>query len=104
MRKFNKKHVADALRKSAFLVVTENGKQVSRKVPLDCPTILDPDYFIDNEIAYDPRANAPIVYPVPLLAQEKKQYPPGMSKNMMKPTGFENTYVSQLRVVVCESR
>ncbi|KAF1964599.1 hypothetical protein BU23DRAFT_561793 [Bimuria novae-zelandiae CBS 107.79] len=93
MRKFQKKIVVNALRKSTFLVVSEDGKKVSRKVPLQGPCILDPEFGLDGEIAYDPRSTVPLAHPLPLLPQEKKQYPPGMSKNMMKPTGFEDTYV-----------
>ncbi|KAJ4352468.1 uncharacterized protein N0V89_007816 [Didymosphaeria variabile] len=94
MRGFKPKSmVPAALRKSAFLVVSEDGKQVSRKVALRGPCALDPDYFKDDEIAYDPRARVPAVQPVPLLPQTKAEYPEGKSKNMMKPTGFEHTYV-----------
>lgn len=96
MRKYKKKVVVQALRKSTFLVVTEDGKQVSRKVALQGQCALDEGYFDDTEIAYDPRARVPAVLPVPLLPQEKKVYPVGMSKNMMKPTGFEKTYVGDL--------
>ncbi|KAJ4301658.1 hypothetical protein N0V90_003751 [Kalmusia sp. IMI 367209] len=94
MRAFKpKKIVAEALRKSAFLVVSEDGKQVRRKVALQGPCALDPDFYNDDEIAYDPRARKPAVQPVPLLPQKKSEYPPGMTKNMMKPTGFEKSYV-----------
>ena len=96
MRKYKKKVVVQALRKSTFLVVTEDGKQVSRKVALQGPCALDEGYFDDTEIAYDPRARIPAVLPVPLLPQEKKVYPVGMSKNMMKPTGYEKNYVGDL--------
>jgi hypothetical protein len=97
MRSFKPKSIVPvALRKSAFLVVSEDGKRVSRKVPLRGPCALDPDFYKDDEIAYDPRARTPTVQPVPLLPQTKLQYPPGMTKNMMKPTGFEQTYVNLL--------
>lgn len=86
-----KRDVVAALRKSPFLVVSDDGKMVSRKVPLEGPCALDEDYK-DNEIAYDPRFKKPAVYPVPLLPQTKPEYPSGVSKNMLKPTGFENTY------------
>lgn len=95
MRGFKPKSIVPAaLRKSAFLVVSKDGKQVSRKVPLRGPCALDPDYYQDDEIAYDPRARVPAVQPVPLLPQKKAELPPGMTKGMMKPTGFEATYVS----------
>jgi hypothetical protein len=97
MRSFKPKSIVPAaLRKSAFLVVSEDSKQVSRKVPLRGPCALDPDFYKDDEIAYDPRAKVPAIQPVPLLPQTKPQYPPGMTKNMMKPTGFEQNYVSRL--------
>ncbi|KAF9739294.1 hypothetical protein PMIN06_001013 [Paraphaeosphaeria minitans] len=94
MRSFKPKSIVlAALRKSAFLVVSEDGKQVSRKVPLRGPCALDPDYYKDDDIAYDPRARIPAAHPVPLLPQKKAELPPGMTKGMMKPTGFEETYV-----------
>ncbi|KAK7179874.1 argonaute siRNA chaperone complex subunit Arb1 [Paraphaeosphaeria sporulosa] len=94
MRGFKPKSIVPAaLRKSAFLVVSDDGKQVSRKVPLRGPCALDPDYYKDDEIAYDPRARVLAVQPVPLLQQKKAELPPGMTKGMMKPTGFEETYV-----------
>lgn len=92
MRPFKKKIVSAALRKSPFLIVSEDGKKVSRKVPLIGPHALDPDYM-DDEIAYDPRGKKPVVKPIVPLPQEKKNYPPGMTKNMMKPTGFEKNFV-----------
>lgn len=56
--------------------------------------VLDPDFFgDDSDMAYDPRARKPAVYPVPQLPQKKAEYPEGMSKNMMKLTGFEATYI-----------
>ncbi|KAF9694450.1 hypothetical protein EKO04_007287 [Ascochyta lentis] len=86
--------VIAALRKSAFLEVSADGKTIKRKVPLQGKTVLDKDFFEeDNDIAYDPRTRKPAVYPVPLQPQQKKVYPDGTSKNMLKPTGFENTYI-----------
>jgi hypothetical protein len=75
MRKFKKKVIVEALRKSAFLEVSDDGKTVKR------------------EIAYDPRSKREVVHSAPLLPQKKAEYPPGMTKNMMKPTGFEDTFV-----------
>lgn len=93
MREFkNKKMVVAALRNSSFLMVSEDGKTIWRKVPLQGPCALDPDFYKDEGIAYDPRVRKPAVHPVPLLPQKKAEYPPGMSKNMMKPTGFEANY------------
>jgi hypothetical protein len=86
--------VVAALRKSAFLEVSADGKTIKRKVPLQGKCILDKDFFEDDsEIAYDPRTRKPAVYPVPLQPQSKKVYPEGTSKNMLKPTGFEDAYV-----------
>ncbi|KAF2690422.1 hypothetical protein K458DRAFT_474610 [Lentithecium fluviatile CBS 122367] len=94
MRGFKpRKIVVEALRKSSFLVVSDDGKTVCRKLPLQGPCALDPGFYNDDEIAYDPRTRRPAVMPVPLLPQKKAEYPPGMTKNMMKPTGFEATYV-----------
>ncbi|KAF2451289.1 hypothetical protein P171DRAFT_459384 [Karstenula rhodostoma CBS 690.94] len=94
MRGFKPKSIVHAaIRKSAFLVVSEDGKQVSRKVPLRGPCALDPDYYKDDKIAYAPRARVPAVQPVPLLPQKARELPPGMTKNMMKPTGFEDAYI-----------
>jgi hypothetical protein len=86
--------VVTALRKSAFLEVSDDGKTIKRKAPLQGKTLLDEDFIEeDDEIAYDPRTRKPVAYPVPLDSQQKKVYPEGASKNMQKPTGFESTYV-----------
>ena len=86
--------VVTALRRSAFLEVSDDGKTIKRKAPLQGKTLLDEDFIEeDDEIAYDPRIRKPAVYPVPLDSQQKKVYPEGTSKNMQKPTGFESTYV-----------
>ncbi|PVI03560.1 hypothetical protein DM02DRAFT_247412 [Periconia macrospinosa] len=93
MRGFKpKRDVVAALRKSPFLVVSDDGKMISRKIPLKGPCALDPDFYNDDEIAYDPRVRIPAVHPVPLLPQRKIENPDGISKNMLKPTGFEDTY------------
>ncbi|KAF2786809.1 hypothetical protein K505DRAFT_259095 [Melanomma pulvis-pyrius CBS 109.77] len=92
MRKWKKKIVAQELRKSAFLDVSADGKTVKRKVPLVGRTLLDPPEEEDEEIAYDPRTKREILLPIPLLPQQKAEYPPGMTKNMMKPSGFEETF------------
>lgn len=86
--------VVTALRRSAFLEVSDDGKTIKRKAPLQGKTLLDEDFIEeDDEIAYDPRIRKPAAYPVPLDSQQKKVYPEGTSKNMQKPTGFESTYV-----------
>jgi hypothetical protein len=86
--------VVAALRKSAFLEVSADGKTIKRKIPLTGKCALDPEFFQeDNEIAYDPRTRKPAVFPVPQLPQKKTEYPKGTSKNMLKPTGFEDTYI-----------
>jgi hypothetical protein len=96
MRAWKKKLVAEVLRGSIFLQVSSDGKTVKRRVALRGPCLLDEDYQIDgkdDEIAYDPRSMREVQHPVPRLPQQKKEYPPGMTKNMMKPTGFEETYI-----------
>ncbi|CAG5162673.1 uncharacterized protein ALTATR162_LOCUS6263 [Alternaria atra] len=93
--------VTAALRLSAFLEVSADGKTIKRKVPLTGKNILDPDYFDaedDNDIAYAPgsrraKAQRPAQYPVPLLPQTKTKHPEEVSKNMLKATGFEKAYV-----------
>lgn len=100
MRKFKKRVVVEALRKSTFLDVTEDNKRVKRKIPLQGLTAIDEEWYTredDPEIAYDPRsAKKPAQFPVPLLPQKKEVHPPGISKNMLKPTGFEETYIEPL--------
>jgi hypothetical protein len=94
MRSYKQKSkIVAALRKSHFLEISADGKKISRKVPLQGPCLLDPDFYDDDEISYDPRVRKPAVFPVKPLPQEKKVYPPGTSKNMLKPTGFEATFV-----------
>ena len=93
MRNYKPKNlVVAALRKSAFLEVSADGKTITRKIPLQGKCVLDSDFFDDDDIAYDPRIRKPAVYPVPLIPQKKKEYSQGTSKNMWKPTGFEKTY------------
>ncbi|KAL5115672.1 hypothetical protein ACEQ8H_006471 [Pleosporales sp. CAS-2024a] len=95
MQRFKPKTlVVAALRHSAFLHVSEDGTTIRRKIPFKGKCLLDEDFLEDNDaIAHDPRAQLPIVHPVQLLPLNKTEYPPGTSKNMMKPTGFESTYV-----------
>lgn len=99
MRQFkNKQLVVDALRKSTTLEVTEDNKHVKRRVALVGKCLLDPDFQNegdedDDEIAYDPRTKRQIHHPVPLLSQKKEELPPGVTKGMLKPTGFEESHV-----------
>ncbi|KAH7068849.1 Argonaute siRNA chaperone complex subunit Arb1-domain-containing protein [Paraphoma chrysanthemicola] len=93
MRSYKPKElVVAALRKSAFLEVSADGKTIKRKIPLQGPCALDPTFFDDIKVPSG-RARKPAVYPVPQLPQKKAEYPTGTSKNMLKPTGFESTYV-----------
>lgn len=83
--------VVTALRKSTFLEVSADGKTIKRKFPLHGKTLLDESFCKEeDDIAFDPRTRKSAVYPVPL---QKKVYPPGTSKNMLEPTGFEETYI-----------
>lgn len=94
MRGFKpKRKVVEALRKSAFLVVSEDGKHITRKVALQGPCALDADLYDDTEIAYDPKAEKPEAEKLPVKPAKKSAVPPGMTKNTMKPTGFERTYI-----------
>lgn len=95
MRSYKPKSlVVAALHKSASLEVSADGKTIKRKIPVQGKTLLDNDFGEeDDEIAYDSRTRKPAVYPVPLHPQQKKVYPEGISKNMLKPTGFEDSYV-----------
>jgi len=86
--------VVTALRQSSFLQVSADGKTIKRKVPLHGRCAIDKDFYEeDSDFAYDPRIRKPAVFPVEQLPQKKAEYPPGTSKNMMKPTGFEPNYV-----------
>lgn len=86
--------VLAALRKSAFLDVSADGKTIKRKIPFQGKCMLDPDYFDDDdEIAYESRIQERPVYQIPGLLQIKPEHPQGLSKNMLKPTGFEHAYV-----------
>lgn len=92
-----KRLVIAALRKSAFLEVDENGKTIKRKMAMQGRCALDPEFFEqDHDIAYDPRTRQPAVFPVPLIPQTRKEHPEGVSKNMLKPTGFENAYTEPI--------
>ncbi|KAH8728748.1 Argonaute siRNA chaperone complex subunit Arb1-domain-containing protein [Phaeosphaeriaceae sp. PMI808] len=83
-----------ALRKSTFLEVSTDGKKIKRKIPFEGKCALDPDFYDNYDIAHDSstRKPKPAVLPIPQLLK-KVEYPPGMTKNMMKPTGFEDTFI-----------
>jgi hypothetical protein len=84
--------IVTALRRSALLEVTADGKQIRRIIPLTGNNVLDADFYGDDGgFAYDSRVQVPVISQT--LPQTKKMYPPGMSKNMMKPTGFEDTFI-----------
>lgn len=86
--------VVAALRKSALLEVSADGKTIKRKIPLQGKCMLDPDYFDDNDgIAYESRIHKPSVHPSHGFIQRKPEHSQGLSKNMLKPTGFEDAYV-----------
>lgn len=86
--------IVTALRQSPFLEVSDDGKTIKRTIPLQGKCALDPEFFEeDNDVAFNPRIRKPAVYPVPQLPQKKVEHHHGTSKNMMKPTGFESTYV-----------
>jgi hypothetical protein len=97
MRQYKPKTlVVAALRLSTFLEVSADGKTIKRKVPLQGKCLLDPDFFDDDDIAYDPRVQKPTQRPVLFLPLKKDLKLEGVSKNMQKPTGFERTYVEPL--------
>ncbi|KAF2273593.1 uncharacterized protein EI97DRAFT_480612 [Westerdykella ornata] len=94
MRKFPKKVVPVALRRSNFLEVSDDGKRVWRKVPLEGKCLLDEDFKMsesETRKAHD-KSRRRIAYPLRLIPQTKKVLPDGMTKKMMLPTGFEPTY------------
>jgi hypothetical protein len=87
--------VVAALRKSTFLEVSTDGKSIKRKIPFQGKCLLDADFLDDPEIAYDPRVRKAAEQTV-VVQQQKKELPPGMTKGMMKPTGFEDAYTEPL--------
>jgi hypothetical protein len=87
--------VVAALRKSTFLEVSADGKTIKRKTPLQGKCLLDPDFLDDPEIAYDPRTRK-AAEQIVVVQQQKQEIPPGMTKGMMKPTGFEDAYTEPL--------
>jgi hypothetical protein len=86
--------VVAALRKSTFLEVSKDGKTIRRKTPLQGKCLLDADFLEDDEIAHDPRVRKAAEQTI--FVQPHKDLPPGMTKNMMKPTGFEDAYTEPL--------
>lgn len=92
-----KRLVIAALRKSSFLEVVDDGKRIRRRTAMQGQCALDPDFFQPgDDIAHDPRTRQPTVLPVPLLPQARVEPPKKASKNMSKPTGFENTYTEPI--------
>jgi hypothetical protein len=93
MRAFKpRSQVVVSLRKSTFLELTPNSRQIYRKVPLLGKCRLDPDYEDDQEIAYA-RPAPKIASPVERIPKTKVKHPDGITKNMLKPTGFEKTFI-----------
>jgi hypothetical protein len=91
MRQYKPKSaVVAALRKSTLLDVTEDGKRVSRKVPLSLPNVFDRNLPNDDgdDIAYDPRTNNQLALPLKPIPQVKKERLAEQPKSSMKPTGF----------------
>jgi hypothetical protein len=82
--------------------VTDDGKRVKRKIPLQGLCKLDKEWYEKEGIASDPstpesrpksQKSQKTLNPDARLPQTKMIYPEGTSKNMMKPTGFESTYI-----------
>lgn len=97
MRQYKPKSlVIAALRLSTFLEVSADGKTIKRKIPLQGKCLLDPDFFDDEDIAYDPRVQKPAPRPMPIVQVKKDAHLERVSKNMRKPTGFERTYMEPL--------
>lgn len=93
-----RKQVVAALRKSDFLDVSEDGKTIKRKIPLEGPTILD-DNNSDSDSALRPESTlaaklkeAKKAKKAKKLVIPHKDIPAGMTKNMIKPHGFEEYY------------
>ena len=82
-----RKQVVAALRKSAFLDVSEDGKTIKRKIPLEGPTILD-DNNSDSDSA--PRPESTLAAKLKEAKKAKKlviphkDIPAGMTKNMVR--------------------
>ncbi|KAF2829185.1 hypothetical protein CC86DRAFT_464844 [Ophiobolus disseminans] len=94
MRNFKpKRNVAAVLRQSPFLEVSDDGKLVKRKVPLQGLCRLDEEYQKDPPTGDSHPKHPRSVDPNKKIQQTKTVYPEGMTKNMMKPTGFESTYI-----------
>ena len=89
-----------ALRKSTFLKVSEDGKQISRKVPLQGPCAIDPGFYEnDDDISFDPRAQKPAVQPIHLLPQMRAQsIPPSHSypSYVGRPTELRATMLQRI--------
>ena len=86
-----RKQVVAALRKSAFLDVSEDGKTIKRKIPLKGPTILD-DNDSDSDSALKPESTlaaklkeeAKKAKKAKKLVIPHKDIPAGVTKNMVR--------------------
>jgi len=87
-----RKQVVAALRKSAFLDVSEDGKTIKRKIPLEGPTILD-DNNSDSDGALRPESTLAAKLKEAkkakkakklVIPQPNKDIPAGMTKNMVR--------------------
>jgi len=90
-----KSRIVAALKQSSKLDLIENNKLVKRKVPFIHPdAALGDSKDVDDDSVDGGVANAakPKLTPGPSLPQKKKELPPGVTKNMLKPTGFEDNY------------
>ena len=91
MRQYKpRKQVVAALRKSAFLDVSEDGKTIKRKIPLKGPTILD-DNNSDSDSALRPESTlaaklkeAKKAKKAKKLVIPHKDIPAGITKNMVR--------------------
>jgi hypothetical protein len=100
--------IAAALRLSTTLNVTPDGKRVSRKIPLVGLCALDEEFYNEkDDIAHDPtipepstskksnrkKPSKPAQFPLPIIPQTKPAHPSGTSRNILKPSGFEETHI-----------
>ena len=101
MRQYKpRSQVVAALRKSTVLELYKDPEtkslKIKRKVPIQGKVKTDEDLEDDGDIAYA-RPAVKLAHPLQLISQDKVKYPEGLSKNMVKPTGFEKTYVEPPR-------
>lgn len=90
MRQYKpRKQVVAALRKSAFLDVSEDGKTIKRKIPLKGPTILDDNSDSDSALRPESTLAAKLKEAKKAKKAKKlviphKDIPAGMTKNMVR--------------------